>query len=31
MLATHDPTSPSIVMTSNNHIQNQIKAHVSNR
>ena len=29
MLATHEPASPSPVMSSSIHIQNQIKEHVS--
>jgi len=28
LLATHEPASPSPIMSSNNHIQNQIKEHV---
>jgi len=31
MLATHEPASPSAVISSSNHIQNQIKEHVSLR
>jgi hypothetical protein len=29
MLATHEPASPSPVMSASNHIQNEIKEHVS--